>query len=293
MLTELRLNNKSETAKNNTGTGPQIVAVTSGKGGVGKSVFSVNLALALQQMRRKVLLIDADIYLGSVGVMTGVNAEFTIADVVRNGMDIGKVIMPISPGVDLLPACGGALKDLFSMQDVFLQRMADAFAKYEAKYDLIIIDTGAGITADVVSFVLAAERTAVIMTPDPASITDAYSMIKVIRQHNADMPLYLVCNMVDSEEVGEMLYHKMNMMVHKFLNSQLEFGGVLPLDGRVQESVKRQVPCIRQHPNSAWSQALKSIGDKIAETSQDFPRETELMFNRFLRNRSIKVGRKK
>lgn len=228
---------------------PQIIAITSGKGGVGKTNLSVNVALLLAKLKQKVLIIDADIHLGNVDVMFGISPEYTLADVVKGSTNLKDIIKSTPYGVDFLPATSGVM-DLIDGEDNLIQSVASAFSKFQNDYDLILIDTGAGVSKSTLSFVLATEKIIVVVTSDPASISDAYAMIKIIKQFNSDISVVMVANRVRNDEMGESLFYKMNLIVNKFLNSSLIFGGSILDDTQVLASVHAQQPVVLRYPRS-------------------------------------------
>jgi len=226
-----------------------VIAVTSGKGGVGKTTISANLAINLQQMNKKVLLVDADIHLGNTDLILGTRTEKTLADLMKDGVFLKDIIIQGPGNIDVLPASSAAL-DLIDTEEIFLRRLANAFKIFEHSYDFMILDTGAGIGQNVISFLLGAAKILVVITPDPASITDAYAVIKVIRSVNKDVPVYLSANMVNSNDEGEILFKKMNLMVQKFLDSRISFGGSILKDDMIGRSVRTQRPFVLEYPNS-------------------------------------------
>jgi len=192
---------------------PEILSVTSGKGGVGKTIISVNIAILLRQYKKKILLVDADIHLGNVDLVLGIRPKYTIADVVVGDMDLRNIIVKSPQGIDVLPAAS-AIQDLFEMERNVLKKLCDSFSDFEREYDVIVVDTGAGISKSVMSFVLGSDKVIIMVTPDPASITDAYGMIKVIKMSHPFVPILMIVNMVDSQDEGESLYKKLELMAH-------------------------------------------------------------------------------
>ena len=265
-----------------------LIAVTGGKGGVGKSTLTVNLSILLQQMKKKVLVIDADIHLGNVDLILGLRPEYTIADIVNNSVQIQDAIIEGPGGVHILPA-SSAVSELLEMEDAALKSLADSFAKYEHNYDIILIDTGAGISKTVSSFLLGSDKLLLIVTPDPASIADAYAVIKVMRNAKPELPIIMVANMVKSYEEGEILFKKMNLMVQKFLSCQIDFGGSLLKDDVVGKSVKRQKPFVIDLPNTTVAKGLHLLKRKILSvTSSDSGKRNNLFCN-FRNNRKISL----
>lgn len=266
----------------------KILAVTSGKGGVGKTVLSVNLALSLRALGKKVLLVDADLYLGSVGTMLGLNPKITLADVLSTNINIREAIFKVQNGLDYLPACGGA-NELFEIHDSIFKRMSAKFSFVEGEYDYIVLDTGAGIVAEVTSFVLAADATLVVTTPDPASIKDAYAMIKVVKRFEPDQALFLVCNMVESITQAETIFNKMNLLTRKFLEGDVRFAGAIPRDKRLQESVRSQNPLVVATPQADNSKRLREIAAKLDRHILRIPTNSRPLFKRIEQSRSLSL----
>jgi len=264
----------------------EVISVTSGKGGVGKSTLSANMAILLQKMNHKVLLIDADIHLGNLDLILGIRVRHSIADVLQKGMALQDVIVKGPGNIDILPA-SSATVDLITTEDILLKKLSQAFAKFQHDYDVILIDTGAGIAQTVISFLMGSDKIALVITPDPASIADAYAVIKVIRSVNMAVPIFLIPNMVSSAEEAEILYRKMNLMVNKFLNSQIILGGSVLKDEMVSWSVKKQNPFVVDHPHSTPANSLRLLNRKILSANGDAKGIYSNIFDRLISNKKI------
>ncbi|MCD6204663.1 MAG: MinD/ParA family protein [Candidatus Marinimicrobia bacterium] len=267
---------------------PEIIVVTSGKGGVGKTFFSVNLAVTLSRFKKKILLIDADIHLGNVDLFLGLRTKYSIADVISGEKNLSDVIIKGPGGIDILPA-SSAVKDLLDEEDAALQRLHQAFSKFEHEYDKVVVDTGAGISKNVMSFVLGADKIFLVVTPDPASIADAYGMIKIILQNQEYAPILVMANMVKNEAEGESLYSKMNLMVQRFLNSQIYFGGYMLKDPLVADSIKMQKPLVISHPYSAPNNLIRMALRRIIGAQGKDSSQRKGFFNRVIENRNLSV----
>jgi flagellar biosynthesis protein FlhG len=263
-----------------------VIAVTSGKGGVGKTTISANLAINLQQMNKKVLLVDADIHLGNTDLILGTRTDKTLADLMKNDVFLSDIIVQGPGNIDVLPASSAAL-DLINAEEVFLRRLASAFKMFNHKYDFMILDTGAGIGQNVISFLLGASKILVIITPDPASITDAYAIIKVIRSVNMDVPVFLSTNMVNSNDEGEILYKKMNLMVQKFLGSRISFGGSILKDDMIGRSVRTQRPFVLEYPNSGSANAIRVLNRRLLQAVKNNTNGGANIFEKLIDNRKI------
>jgi flagellar biosynthesis protein FlhG len=268
-------------------SGAEIIAITSGKGGVGKSSISVNFALMLQQMHKKVLMIDADIHLGNVDLLMGIRAQHTLADLFDENMQLSDIIASGPANIDILAASSASGK-LLEMEDVFLRKLAVAFKTIENDYDYIIVDTGAGIANSVLSFLLGADKIVLVVTSDPASIADGYAVIKIIKRNDLDIPVLLIPNIMSSHEAGESLYKRMNLMVRRFLKSDIEYGGSVLKDDLIANSVKTQKPFVVHNPNAAATNVIRMLTRKILTVPSKNRIDSRNVFDRFIINKKIK-----
>jgi len=264
--------------------GSQIIAITSGKGGVGKSMLSVNMSILFQKMRKKVLLIDADVHLGNVDLLMGVRAKYTLSDVLNPGISLNDIIVKGPGNVDILPASSTSVH-LIGMEEHILELLADKFAKLHHTYDYIIIDTGSGISKTVISFLLGAEKIIVIVSPDPASIVDGYAMIKVIKTIKSEIPVIVIANMVNSHDEADIMYKKIDLMVQKFLKSEIEFGGSILKDELVSRSIKKQRPFVLEHPYAQSTNALQMCTRKLLNIDPSITIGSQNLFKRLITNR--------
>jgi len=270
-------------------TRPKIITVTSGKGGVGKTNLSVNLAVLLSKLKKKVLLFDADIHLGNVDLFLGIRTTHTIADVIKGNKTLKEVIITGPENVDILPA-SSAVIDMIEIGDDIIRKLGYVFSRYENNYDYIVVDSGAGINNQVLPFVFGADKVAVLVTKDPASIADAYGMIKIIKKINKNLPVALVVNMVENIAEGKSLYRKMDLMVNRFLNSNIYFGGCIKEDSNIKDSIRTQVPLAIKYPNADSTQIIKSITRNIINIPIDEKRSKIKFFDRINANKNLALG---
>ena len=264
----------------------EVIAVTSGKGGVGKSTISANLAINLQEMNKKVLLVDADIHLGNIDLILGTRSKYTLADVVNQNLPLEEVIIRGTGNIDVLPASSASI-DLIDTEDVFLRKLSAAFSDFNHNYDYIVVDTGAGIARNVISFLLGADKIVLVITPDPASITDAYAVIKVVRSLNQTVPVFLSVNMVSSADEGEILFKKMNLMVQKFLDSRIIFGGSILKDESVARSVRGQKPFMVSFPNGRAANAIRVLNRRLLQAPIDHNNKN--LFDRLIKTKKVRL----
>ncbi len=269
---------------------PEIFAVTSGKGGVGKTNISVNLALLLRRLKKNVLLVDADIHLGNVDLLLGIRPSATLAEVMSGEKTLADIIVKGPTGIDVLPASSAVL-DMIDAEDQVIKRLGDAFLGFEHNYDLVIVDTGAGIGRNVTSFSLGADKVIVVVTPDPASIADAYGVIKILLQKAPELPLMLVTNMVHSEDEGENLFKKMNLMVQRFLHNKIVFGGAILRDEVIQDAVRRQTPVVLEYPNSRPANALKLMTRNLLKLPSKDASDRQSLFDGVREHRHTTIGK--
>ncbi|GAV26175.1 hypothetical protein ciss_21080 [Carboxydothermus islandicus] len=263
--------NKGE-AKDNV-TLQRIIAVTSGKGGVGKSNFTANLALALADLQKKILILDADLGLANVELLFGVIPRCTLLDYLNSEKNIEDLITPLQNNVDLISG-GAGLLELASLNVKQRKKIIQLIENLPQNYDIILIDTGAGIHKEVMSFVAAAREVVLIITPEPTSITDAYTMLKMLARYKLRQKIYLVVNRVRDEKEGEKIAERITLAANKFLNLNIEKLGYLLEDRSLSEAVRQMKPFYLQFPNSLVTRNLKKIAlkltsDKLVEQKTD------------------------
>jgi len=236
----------------------KLMAITSGKGGVGKSNFILNLAIAMSIRNKKVLLIDADMNLSNLDILIGVYPQYTLKNLLDDIVEVKDILIEGPKGIRILPATSGDYK--VQQNTALLQRtLIQAYRELRSDYDYILIDTGAGISEYTTEFVYTSDKIIVITTPEPTAITDAYAMIKMLHYHMKAPDISVVINMVQSDEEGQNIFNKISQIVQHFLNRQVHYLGCIMQDRNLQESVQEQVPLIIKHPRSVASAAIHNI----------------------------------
>jgi len=240
----------------------QVIAVTGGKGGVGKSNVSVNLSIALAQLRRRVVLLDADLGLANIDVLLGIKAERTLADVLNGSCGIQDVLVTGPAGIKVVPASSG-VQQMASLGPQEHAGLIHAFSELGDQLDVLIVDTAAGISDTVVSFVRASNEVIVVVCDEPSSITDAYALIKLLNTEYDMFRFRVVANMTRTAQEGQSLFNKLNMVCERFLDVTLQYVGQVPFDENVRKSVQKQKALIEHAPNSKAAQAIRKIAHQV------------------------------
>ncbi|MBC2580673.1 MinD/ParA family protein [Clostridium sp. DJ247] len=240
---------------------PRIITVTSGKGGVGKSNFVVNLAITLQKMGKKVLIFDADIGMGNDDVLMGFLPRFSVYDIIFSNKNIEEVIIEGPFGVKLLPG-GTGVSQFEEVTEKQNKEFLSKLSKLD-NLDYIIMDTGAGVNRSVLGFIACCEELLIIITPEPTSLTDAYSLLKAVNHFKIKDAAKIVVNKTFDNKEGETTFSKFNNAVTKFLNIKLQYLGSMSEDKRLIQAVRKQEPFIISFPNSTVARDLSDIASKI------------------------------
>ena len=272
----------------------RVITVTSGKGGVGKTSLSINLAIQLTRLGKRVVVFDADFGLANIEVMLGVRPQYNLADMMFRGKDLTDIITQGEEGISFISG-GSGIQELASMnreQVMFLTSRLIALDKYA---DVIIVDTGAGISDSVLEFVLASTEVLLVATPEPTSITDAYALLKALNRKEEfckeDTSIKMISNRVKNEQEGLSLYEKMSVVSDKFLHIPIEYLGPVPMDEQISKAVMRQKPVSVINPEAPSAKAIKQIAEKILQLEEKEPSDKRGMFQLFsnlIRNRMTK-----
>jgi flagellar biosynthesis protein FlhG len=250
----------------------RVITVTSGKGGVGKSSVSVNLAIALSKLGKRVIIIDADFGLANIEVMLGIRPQYNLADLMFRGKSLTDIITQGPENIGFISG-GSGIQELTSLTRDQIVYLIQKLVELDEKADIIIIDTGAGIADSVLEFVAASSEVLLVATPEPTSITDAYALLKTLNRKTdfslQETVIKTVANRIDTYEEGKELYDKLSLVVNKFLNIKLEYLGAIPQDGNVSKAVMRQKPAIMLYPNSHFSKAIEGFANSICEYEPD------------------------
>jgi flagellar biosynthesis protein FlhG len=251
-----------ERARRTRGGATWTVAVTSGKGGVGKTQVSANLAVGLAQQGLRVLLLDADLGLASLDLALGARPRADLVEVVRGQATLGDVLVPVAHGLDLVPACPGRY-EMANLDASSRDRLSDLVRELAESYDVLLIDTGAGIGASTIAFAAEADEVILVATPDPSSLRDAYAMAKVLQVRADVRRLHLVANFVGSSREGLALRDRLQSIVDRFFVLDLDLAASIPVDPEVVEANRAGHPVILGSPESSGARALQSLSHRI------------------------------
>lgn len=243
-----------------------VVAVTSGKGGVGKTNVSVNLAVSLAAQGKSVVLFDADLGLANVDIALGLKPKYDIRHVISGERTLEEILMEGPNGIRVVPASSGvsSMTSLTSQQQAGLIR---AFNELTFPVDALIVDTGAGIDLSVLTFTSACQEIVVVICDEPTSITDAYALIKVLNRECGVKRFQLLANMVDDDRQGRQLYDKVSRVADRFLDVHLGYLGAIPRDDYLRKAVQQQNAVVQAYPRSQSAQALTKLAKAIDKNS--------------------------
>ena len=240
----------------------QVIAVTGGKGGVGKSNVSVNLSIALAELGRRVVLLDADLGLANIDVLLGISAKQNISNVLSGDCTLTDVLVTGPHGIRIIPAASGT-QAMASLTPREHAGLIQAFSTIADQLDVLLVDTAAGISDSVVSFIKASQEVIIVLTDEPTSITDAYALIKLLNRDHGLFRFRVLANMVKTSQDGHNLFAKLTKVTDRFLDVALQYVGSVPYDESVKRSVQRQRAVIDIYPRSKAAIAYKSLAKKI------------------------------
>jgi flagellar biosynthesis protein FlhG len=239
----------------------RVIAVTGGKGGVGKTNISVNLAVAMAESGKRVMLLDADLGLANIDVMLGLHPHKDLSHVLQGECNLDEILLEGPAGIKVVPGASGVqqMAELSPAEHVGLIR---AFSDIGSDLDVLIVDTAAGISDTVISFSRAAQELIVVVCDEPASITDAYAMIKLLNREYGVDRFRILSNMARSAQEGRDLYNKMCRVTDRYLDVMLSYMGSIPYDDYLRKAVRSQKPVVQAYPRSRVAQTFKNLAKK-------------------------------
>ena len=243
---------------------PHVITVTSGKGGVGKTNFAANLGWSLRQIRRRVMILDADLGLANIDIILGLNPDFNISHVLSGEKKLEEILTKGPGGLKILPAGSGisSITELSESQKINLLAQMESL---QEEFDYMLIDTGAGISQNVIYFNLAAQTMIVMVTPEPTSLTDAYALIKVLSRDYHQRQFKIVANDVVNEAEGLEVFDKISQVTDRFLSVSLDYLGHIPHDPCLRDSVRMQRPFCEVFPEGPAAKSMRKIARRVSE----------------------------
>lgn len=258
----------------------KVVSVVSGKGGVGKSNFSVNFAIVLRQAGKRVLLMDLDIGMANADILMGISTRYNIVDMIENQLSIWDIIEKGPGGIAFISG-GTGFSKVFQLNERKFNRFVEQLEKLNGEYDYIIFDMGAGVNENSLKFILSSNESIIITTPEPTAITDAYAMLKYLLQLKKDIECKILVNRTDSKKEAIKTGENFKRVARRFLDKEVAFLGYLPNDKLVLKAVKRQVPFILLEPKGRISKNLQEIARLYL---QETKKSEQPMFRSFINN---------
>ena len=250
----------------------RVITVTSGKGGVGKSNLAINLAISLSRLGKKVVVLDADFGLANIEVMLGIRPQYNLSDLMFRGKSLSEIITEGPENVGFISG-GSGIREMTNLTKEQLINLSSRLSDLDRQTDVVIIDTGAGISGNVMEFVVLSGEVLLIATPEPTSITDAYALLKTLnyqpeftREH---CHIKLIANKVRNEKDGRELFEKLSVVADKFLNISLEYMGAVPSDNNMNKAVMKQQPLSVAYPNSQAARAIDDMARILAAPEGD------------------------
>ena len=248
----------------------KIIAVSSGKGGVGKTNVSVNLAISMAKQGKEVILMDADLGLANVDVLLGLNTEYDLSHVMKGERTLEEIMVEGPSNIKVIPASTG-ISDMANLTPSEHVGLINAFSELSCAVDVLIIDTGAGISDSVINFCGASQDVVVVVHDEPASITDAYAFIKVMSRNHKVSRFHILANMTHDAREGQELFIKLSKATDRFLDVVLNFIGSVPYDGKLRKAIQHQRAVVEAFPYSPSSLAFKRITKQI----NNWPRQSQ------------------
>ena len=267
-LREMMKNNKQESANIENNKIAKVISISSGKGGVGKTNFALNFSISLKRLGYEVVVIDADIGLSNIEILSGTNLPFSMSDIVFSNKKINDIIGIGPEGVKIISG-GSGLNELKLLENENFSILLTEMESLQNNVDFIIIDTGAGISNAVTNFIMASDEVIVVSTPDPTSLMDSYTLIKSIITNGFKGGINIVSNMASSRNEGKEIFNKLSNATSSFLKVQINYFGYIERDRIITNAIRNQIPFIISHPNSQNSKTIKAMAMKLLNSSNN------------------------
>jgi flagellar biosynthesis protein FlhG len=246
------------------GTGPKIVAVTSGKGGVGKTNVVANLSVSLSELGKKVVVLDADFGLANLDVLLGLTPRYHLGHVLFGNKTLTEIMIQGPKGIQIIPASSG-LQRMSELTLAQRNHLIESFTHLDTDTDYFIIDTAAGISRNVIHFLLSAQEVIVVSAPEPTAIVDAYAVIKIILAEDNKKPIQVLINSVEQAEDAHEVFCQINSVVKRFLNREIDYLGHIERDSHVPQAVRSQMLVTHRFPNAPASRCFRNLARRFAQ----------------------------
>jgi flagellar biosynthesis protein FlhG len=246
------------------GQGPKIVAVTSGKGGVGKTNVVANLSVCLSELGKKVVVLDADFGLANLDVLLGLTPRYHLGHVLFGNKSLAEIMVQGPQGIRIIPASSG-LQRMSELTLAQRNHLIESFATLDSDTDYFIIDTAAGISRNVIHFLLAAQEVIVVSAPEPTAIVDAYAVIKIILAEDHDKDIRVLINSVEHPEDAQEVFCQINSVVKRFLNREVDYLGHIERDSHVLQAVRSQMLVTHRFPNALASRSFRNLARRMVQ----------------------------
>lgn len=250
----------------------RVITVTSGKGGVGKSNVSVNLAIQMSRLGKRAVILDADFGLANIEVMLGMRPQYNLADMMFRGKDVKDIISTGPEGIGFISG-GSGLREMTNLNKDQILSLVRTMYELDHYADVVIIDTGAGISDTVIELVASSSEILLVATPEPTSITDAYALLKTLHRHDGfdaeSTSIKMIGNRIQSYEEGKELYLKLNTVVNKFLGMDMEYLGAIPYDECLPRAVMQQQPVSLAYPDAPSARALLELAMVLEDEKRE------------------------
>ncbi len=261
--------------------GTRIIAVTSGKGGVGKTNVVANLAFTLSELGKRVVVLDADFGLANIDVLLGLTPRFHLGHVLYGHKSLTEIMIQGPKGIQIIPASSG-LQRLSELTVAQRNQLVESFAHLDSGTDYFIIDTAAGISRNVIHFLFAAQQVIVVSAPEPTAIVDAYAVIKIILTEKPGKDVQVLINSVEQREDALEVFSQINSVVKRFLNHEVAYLGHVPLDPHLPQAVRSQVLVSQRFPDAAASRCFRDLARRIANCREFSPSTGDLVWENLL-----------
>ncbi|MGE5552322.1 MAG: MinD/ParA family protein [Betaproteobacteria bacterium] len=260
----------------------RVLTIASGKGGVGKTNLVVNLGIALAQRGLRVGILDADLGLANIDIVLGMVPPYNLVHVLRGEKGIAEIMVRGPEGIQVF-AGGSGVYELANVGQWHLDRFIAGLRELDGELDVCLIDTGAGIGRQVMSFVDAAQEAVIVTTPEPTAVTDAYGLVKMVSLHNQEATVQIVVNMADNQAEGRAIFERLRAVSRRFLGLEIAYLGAVERDGAVTKAVREQRPFVLASPHSRAAKAVQRLAEALTASAPERPQGLGGIFQKMLR----------